>query len=111
MKTKLVVNDNLKPYLYEERERSNLFPEYEDVLKRLGKDTFNWQWRFIFDNKYGASVIKFFASSGFDEDLFELAVTYNNELTDEIYGYLSNDEVIEILYKIKDLKGEKENEN
>ena len=75
------------------------------------------QWRFKFENNYGASVIKRWGSYGYMEDQFELAVlyfdedgkdciTYSTPITDDVIGYLNNDEVLELLEKIKDLKEE-----
>lgn len=46
MKTKLVIDEDLKDYLLREHDRSN------EV------DNFNCQWIFKFENDYGASVIK-----------------------------------------------------
>jgi len=68
------------------------------------------QWLFRFENNYGASVIKRFGSYGYEEDKFELAVlyddhlTYNTPITDNVIGYLDNDEVLKLLEQIKDLK-------
>lgn len=72
------------------------------------------QWLFMFENGYGASVVKHYGSYGFDDDLFELAVIkkkleigwclcYDTSITNDVIGYLTNDEVLEYLQKIKDL--------
>ena len=69
----------------------------------------------MFENNYGASVIKHWGSFGYEEDKFELAVlyfdeegnsqiTYNTPIADDVIGHLDNDEVLELLRKIKDLK-------
>lgn len=52
-------------------------------------------------------------SYGFEQDLFELAVifwdeygyaiSYNTEITNNVLGYLSNEEVMDTLRKIKNL--------
>jgi hypothetical protein len=70
-----------------------------------------WHWVFRFPNDYGASVIKRFGSYGYEEDKFELAVlaydgesvilAYNTPITDDVLGYLTNEEVLELLEKIK----------
>lgn len=75
------------------------------------QDGFNH--RFKFDNNYGASVIKHQFSYGYEEDLFELAVlyfegdipfiTYSTHITDDVVGNLTNDEVLELLERIKNL--------
>ena len=88
------------------------FEEYKVISKLPG------QWRFRFDNDYGASIIKHWGSYGYEDDLFELAVlhfdkngnseiTYNTPITDDVIGYLSNNDVIRYLNKIKNLKGGK----
>lgn len=75
------------------------------------------QWRFKFENNYGASVIKMWGSYGYREDKFELAVLYfdndvdteghlcyTTSITDDVIGYLENKEVLELLEKIKNLE-------
>lgn len=57
MKTELVIDEDLKKYLIEENDRSN--NEYhKEWCEKIGVDTFDWQWKFKFENHYGASVIK-----------------------------------------------------
>ena len=68
---------------------------------------------FRFDNGYGASVIKHAYSYGHEEDLWELAVLefydgdyhicYDTEITDDVIGYLTDEEVRAYLDKIKGL--------
>lgn len=84
-------------------------------------DSFNH--RFYFKNGYGASVIKHYGSYGYEQDLFELAVMkfhsedeegygiggewdlcYDTPITDNVIGYLTNDEVLDLLEKINNLK-------
>lgn len=72
------------------------------------------QYRFRFENGFGASVVKHFGSYGHDCDLWELAVlkyegdeshlTYTTEITDDVLGYLDDSKVREYLYKIKELE-------
>lgn len=81
-------------------------------------DGVNHQFRF--ENNYGASVVKRFGSYGYEQDLFELAVLcfdtddkngadvygqlcYDTLITDGVIGYLTNDKVLELLEKIKNL--------
>ena len=72
------------------------------------------QYKFKFDNNYGASVIKHFGSYGHEADLWELAVLkfdesgdwhlcYNTPITDDVIGSLTDSEVRDILQKIKEL--------
>lgn len=72
--------------------------------------------RFYFKNGYGASVIKHYGSYGYQEDLFELAVMkydseydewylcYDTPITHDVIGHLTNDEVLDLLEKIRKLK-------
>lgn len=117
----LKINDDLKDYLKEAINRGES-EHYKRYCKLLDKDPFAWQWLFKFENGYGASVIKRDGSFGFEEDLFELGVirwgsenewhlSYSTELTDDVIGHLSNDEVMLILYKIKNLKERQKDEN
>ena len=71
------------------------------------------QWMFHFENNYGASIIKHWGSYGFEDDLFELAVIkfeddgwdlcYDTPITDNVIGNLTNEEVLELLERIKNL--------
>lgn len=64
------------------------------------KKTFN------FDNGYGASLIRCSMSYGYEDGLWELAVTKNGELcydtpiTDDVIGYLNDPQADEILERI-----------
>ena len=112
MKTKLKYEKYIRNMISEvdkTNEKDNL-----EITEKLSKDSFNYQWIFRFENGYGASVIKSWGSFGFDKDLFELAVlefyqhgchiAYNTRITNEVIGYLTNDEVLEYLEKIKNLE-------
>lgn len=69
---------------------------------------------FKFPNDYGASVIKHGGSYGHERDLWELAViyfcgdewdlTYDTEITPDVEGFLSDQDVLELLGKIRDLE-------
>lgn len=91
--------------------------KFNKDLKSYLEDTYGYQWIFKFDNGYGASVINNFMCHVDEKGLFELAVIefdedgdidlcYDTEITDNVIDYLSNEEVMELLYKIKDLKKE-----
>lgn len=71
-----------------------------------------------FPNGYGASVIQYPGSYGYDDGLWELAVlkfrdkdswsiTYDTPITDDVIGYLSEVEVQDILAKIEALEPDK----
>jgi hypothetical protein len=66
------------------------------------------QARMTFDNGYGVSVIKTSFSYGGKKGLYELAVldssgsiTYDTTITEDVLGYLSEDEVTENMIKIQ----------
>lgn len=73
------------------------------------------QYRFRFDNNYGASVVKSCMSYGYNDDLWELAVlkynannedwnlVYDTEITDDVLGFLRDEDVRNLLGKIKEL--------
>jgi len=60
-----------------------------------------------FDNGYGVSVVSTPFSYGGVDGLYELAVLYNNEITyyteitSDVLGYLSEDEVTDIMEDIQ----------
>ena len=93
--------------------REYLFVERHNHPRWGNED--NFQYIFKFPNEYGASIIKHRGSYGYEEDLFELAVllfdngewelTYKTPITADVLGYLSNEEVLETLQKIKNLQG------
>lgn len=79
-------------------------------------DSKELQYIFKFENGYGASVVKNIGSYGNRQDLFELAVIifvsefewelcYESKITDDVdvIGYLTNDDVLELLERIKNL--------
>ena len=88
--------DGFEKYLYKVREEINL------------------HYIFKFENGYGASVIKNIMSYGHAQDLFELAVIEfideftwkiccSTDITDDVLGYLENDDVLDLLERIKNL--------
>lgn len=96
----------------------NLVLNYEGFGKYLlsREEAYNGiQYRFKFDNLFGASVIKHTGSYGHEEDLWELAVLnyryennkgfidYDTNITDDVIGNLNDEQVRELLIKIKEL--------
>jgi hypothetical protein len=68
------------------------------------------QARIYFDNGYGASVVKTPYTYGGDMGLYELAVfgkdghiAYDTPVTNDVEGYLSEDDVTKILEQIQEL--------
>ena len=67
--------------------------------------------RISFDNGYGASVVKGPMSYGGDRGLYELAVldsngdlTYDTPVTNDVEGYLSEEDVTKLLEQIQNLE-------
>lgn len=67
------------------------------------------QWKFKFDNGYGASVITGGIAYCNEAQPYELAVLkhgelcYDTPITDDVIGYLTSDEVYELLDRIEQL--------
>jgi hypothetical protein len=68
------------------------------------------QARIQFENGYGVSVVKTNYSYGGKDGLYELAVlsedgeiTYNTGITDDVMGYLSPEDVTDVMSKIQAL--------
>ena len=65
--------------------------------------------RIEFDNGYGASVAQTPFSYGGDQGLYELAVlkygliTYDTPITDDVIGYLTQQEVTDLMEQIQKL--------
>ena len=83
---------------------------YENQLAKSGNYLGGYYWEFMFPNGYGASVIKHRGSYGSEDDLFELAVLkdgeglcYSTPITDDVIGWLDNQEVLDLLKKISEL--------
>lgn len=89
--------------------------EFKDSLREVDFNYFDGiKYIFIFDNGYGASVIKYSWYYGELEDLWELAVLKRNDdgryyincdtpITNEVLDYLSDKEVNSYLSRIKEL--------
>jgi hypothetical protein len=63
-----------------------------------------------FDNGYGASVVRHNFSYGHEQGLYELAVldsrgalTYDTPVTEDVLGYLSEEDVTNTLKQIQEL--------
>ena len=66
--------------------------------------------RIIFDNGFGASVVKGPHTYGGDQGLYELAVTdsnddltYSTSVTSDVEGYLTEEDVTKLLTQIQNL--------
>jgi hypothetical protein len=67
--------------------------------------------RIEFENGYGASVVKGEYTYGGKDGLYELAVldsngdlTYSTPVTDDVIGYLTQQEVTDLMEQIQNLK-------
>ena len=60
-----------------------------------------------FDNNYGVSVVKLNGSYGFHQDLWEVAIlykgslTYNTDITDDVIGHQTDEDVTEVMKKVQ----------
>lgn len=68
------------------------------------------KFKFEFPNGYGASVVKNRFSYGGKKGLWELAILdkhgnicYDTPISDDVIGYLKEEEISNLLYKIHDL--------
>jgi hypothetical protein len=66
--------------------------------------------RIVFENGYGASVVKTEYTYGGKDGLYELAVldtngdlTYETPITDDVIGYLRPEDVTDVMEKIQKL--------
>jgi hypothetical protein len=84
--------------------------ELEPYLKGGQKIHDGVQFTFEFPNGYGASVIRHKFSYGGDRGLWEVAVLdsvgnlcYTTPITDDVLGYLSEEDVLSTLEQIRNL--------
>lgn len=80
-------------------------------------DDLGYRYKISFKSyPYGASIIKRVGSYGMDTDDWELAVTYDGHLyydspiTDDVIGYLSEEELVNILAQIRNLNNSPDGE-
>ena len=92
---------------------------FEDYIRSHSTDPkkVDVQYVFQFRNGYGASVIKFQGSYGYEADLWELAVIrfdedgaswelcYDTPIGDDVFGWCTDEKVRELLGLIKYLPG------
>lgn len=99
----LNVNEEFKKFIFERKERPNLLNPLEGGV----------QYVFHFPNGYGASVVKFFGSFGYEHDLWELALLneiyegkweleYTELVEFDVVGHLTDEEVNKYLKYIFD---------
>lgn len=82
--------------------------DFKALEKKENK--FNEQYIYKAANGYGASIIRGHHTYGGEKGLWELAVldseggiTYDTPITDDVIGWLSDDQVNELLVKISNL--------
>ena len=88
---------------------------FEDYLVERRNKLDGVGYKFRFENRYGASVIKHMGSYGHEQDLWEVAIlcwnddgndfslAYNTEITDDVIGWQTDDQIRDILRRIKEL--------
>lgn len=86
---------------------------YDEYLIADRKKNSGIQKKYKFENGRGASVIRNPHSYGGEKGLYELAVLddngnldYTTPITNDVIGWLTWEEVIELLRKIKELENE-----
>ena len=87
--------------------------KFEDLeFKKIENNSFQTGVvsRMMFENGFGVSVISNTYSYGGKDGLFEVAVldedgdlTYDTSVTNDVIGYLSTDEVTEIMEQVQSL--------
>lgn len=87
------------------------FSDLEFIDHPMGVEFGGIMSRIHFENGYGASVVKGPMSYGGKNGLYELAVldsngelTYETSVTNDVVGYLSEDDVTRLLIQIQVLK-------
>jgi hypothetical protein len=91
----------------------NYEPERETITTDLLDGT-DMQHLYLFANGYGASVVQNRYSYGHSDGLYELMVLkdavpcYDTPITSDVVGYLTADEVTELLRQIEELPKEGE---
>jgi hypothetical protein len=86
------------------------YKTFEDIDFERNEDLDGVVGRIMFDNGYGASVVRHMMSYGGKLGLFELAVldkdeelTYDTPITNDVVGHLTPEEVTNYLIKIQEL--------
>jgi hypothetical protein len=86
------------------------YQTFEDIDFERNEDLDGVVGRIMFDNGYGASVVRHIMSYGGKLGLFELAVldkdeelTYDTPITNDVVGHLTPEEVTNYLIKIQEL--------
>ena len=82
------------------------FEKIEDAPYQIGV-----KCKMVFENGYGVSVVWHKHSYGSKNGLFEIAVlgkdgdlTYDTPVTNDVIGYLSREEVTNIMEQVQELK-------
>jgi hypothetical protein len=86
------------------------YKTFEDINFERNEDLDGVVGRIMFDNGYGASVVRHIMSYGGKLGLYELAIldkegdlTYDTPVTNDVIGYLTPEEVTNYLIKIQEL--------
>lgn len=86
------------------------YKTFEDIDFERNEDLDGVVGRIMFDNGYGASVVRHIMSYGGKLKLYELAIldkegdlTYDTPVTNDVIGYLTQEVVTNYLIKIQEL--------
>jgi hypothetical protein len=103
---------NLVINIIEESQKTNSMKTFNDIVFKdnpMGSE-FGILSRTMFDNGYGVSVVKSDYTYGGLNGLYELAVldsdghvTYDTPITDDVIGYLSEEDVTKIMKQVQEL--------
>ena len=105
--------------MYLEIKKNNSMKTFKDLeFISLSDVLDSIQARITFDNGYGVSVIKSPFSYGGKMGLYELAildeeghVCYSTQITDDVIGYLREEDVSEVMIRIQNLPTIENNNN
>jgi hypothetical protein len=86
------------------------YKTFEDIDFERNEDLDGVVGRIMFDNGFGASIVRHIMSYGGKLGLYELAIldkegdlTYDTPVTNDVIGYLTPEEVTNYLIKIQEL--------
>ena len=86
------------------------YKTFEDIDFERNEDLDGVVGRIMFDNGFGASIVRHIMSYGGKLGLYELAIldkegdlTYDTPVTNDVIGYLTSEEVTNYLIKIQEL--------
>lgn len=83
---------------------------FKDLEFKSHPTSIGTQAKMNFSNNFGISVIKCLGSYGYEKDLWEVGVlyngslTYNTDITNDVLGYQTEQDVTNVMKKVQMLK-------